>query len=873
MKNQTVYRIWKYSLYRHSPKICRIAIVVMLLTFHPLSSVGQVKPDDEDISVSLDMPGLGTADIPAIIRGKDSYLSVTDFFTFLKINVIPSASQDSVSGFLLDPRDIYLIDRLHHLIWYQGKRNNIAIDDLISTATTLYLKSDYFGKIFGLNSLFNFRSLSVSIDTKLDLPVFREIRQKLTRDHINHTSGIVKVDSTVGRSYSGFKMGMADWSVVSTQQRGAKYTGLNLSLGAALAGGEADVFLNYNNTQPFTVRNQFYMWRFVDNNNPLFRQFIAGKIAPQTIASIYGPVTGIQLTNRSSINRNAFGTYKLSDITEPGWKVELYVNNELVDYQQADASGFFSFDVPIVYGNTLIDLRFYGPWGEERSQRRNINIPFNFLPEKEFEYTLYAGIVDNGSNHSYARGNLNYGLTRKITIGGGMEYFSAIPSRKETPFLNTSFRLTSNLLLYSEYAYGVRTKGILNYRLSSDLELELNYIRYHQGQQAVLFNYNEERKAIINFPIRGRNFTLFSRLTLDQVFLPSAQFTNAELLFSGVIAGINTNLTTFSRLSGENAALTYSILSQTYRLPQRLLFTPKVQYEYETKKVITTKFEIERPILNCGFIKLSFERNFRSNSYTTGIGLRYDFSFARTAFAASHNNQSGFTLTQSATGSLLYDQASHYLTANNNSNVGKAGFTVIAYLDLNGNGVKDPAEPKAAGLSLRMNGGMIKYNEKDTLIRITNLEAFRTYTLSLNANGFDNLTWQLKKPVISITAEPNQFRKIEIPVTVAAEVSGMVYVKNNNERQGLGKIRVNFYDQQAQLIKQVLSESDGYFSYLGLVAGSYTVSIDTTQLQHLKLTASPANLPVTIRRSIDGDVVDGLEFILSTIPNDFQKSP
>jgi hypothetical protein len=207
MENQVVYSIGKYHQPMYQVMVYCTVVLVLLLTCCPIFSLAQVKPDDEEISVSLDMPGLGTADIPAIIRGKDSYLSVSDFFTFLKINNVRSTGQDSVSGFLLNPRDVYLIDRPRHLIWYQGKQNDLAVDDFISTVTTLYLKSDCWGKIFGLNSLFNFRSLSVSIDTRLDIPIFREIRQKLMRDQINHTKGIIKIDSAIDRSYSGFKMG------------------------------------------------------------------------------------------------------------------------------------------------------------------------------------------------------------------------------------------------------------------------------------------------------------------------------------------------------------------------------------------------------------------------------------------------------------------------------------------------------------------------------------------------------------------------------------------------------------------------------------------------------------------------------------------
>jgi len=86
------------------------------------------------------------------------------------------------------------------------------------------------------------------------------------------------------------------------------------------------------------------------------------------------------------------------------------------------------------------------------------------------------------------------------------------------------------------------------------------------------------------------------------------------------------------------------------------------------------------------------------HNYNTGISLRYDLPFARTALAASQNSNNGLSLTQSASGSLLYDQAAHHLAANNNSNVGKASFIVVAYLDLNGNGKRDADGPKVAGL-------------------------------------------------------------------------------------------------------------------------------------------------------------------------------
>lgn len=790
-------------------------------------------------------------------------MSVNDVFDFLKINNTLSPHNDSLTGFLLNQQDIYLVDKTHHIIRYKGKLSDLPPQDLIATTTGLYLKSDHFGQVFGLNGSFNFRSLSFKMETKLDLPVIREMKQELMRNNINRLRGIVKADTVIGRDYPAFKMGMADWSVISTQQQqGLNYTGLNVILGGVLAGGETDISVNYNNNQQFIARNQLYLWHFVNNDNPLLKQVTAGKITPPAIASIYAPLIGIALTNTPSLTRSALGTYRLSDVTEPGWTVELYVNNELIDYKQADPSGFFTFKVPTVYGNTLVELRFYGPYGEERFRRRNINIPYNFLPKNEFEYTAYAGVVEDSTAGHYARGSMNYGISDQITVGGGTEYLSSIPSRKIIPFTNVSWRPAPNLMLYAEYAYGVKTKAILNYRLPSDLEIELDYILYDKNEKAVLFNYPEERKAIITLPIRGKNFIVFSRLTIDQIKLPTLQYTNVELMLSGVIAGMNTNLTTFSHFSGMNRPIAYSILSQSYRLPEKLLLTPQVQYEYEAKDFTMAKFDLERPIFNHGYLKLSFERDFLFRSYNTGIGLRYDFSFARTAITANTTSHYKPTLTQTASGSLLYDKATKYLAARNNSNAGKAGFTVLAYLDLNGNGRRDADEPKVEGLSLRINGGIVEYSMKDTLIRILNLEPNRKYLIAVNADNFDNIAWQLRKATLGVTAEPNQLKLIEIPITVSGEVSGTVYIKNNDEQQGMGKIKIAFYDKRLKVVAQVLTESDGYFSYLGLPPGSYTVRVDTTQLRNLQLTATPPALQVTIRRLTEGDMVDGLEFIL-----------
>ena len=840
--------------------------------------------DYEEISITLNVQRIGSLEIPAIIEGQKVYLSIKELFDFLKIMNTPSAEFDSISGFFINPNAAYLIDKTNNKIIYQDKLFTLKPDDLIHTLTGLYLKSDYFGQVFGLECVFDFRSLSVTLNTKIELPAIREMQQELMRRNISKLKGERKADTIIRRSFPLFHLGMADWSVISTQEtKGRSNTRANLGIGAIVAGGETNLSLNYNSDEKLDLRQQFYQWRLVNNDHSALRQVTAGKIFAQSTSSVYAPVIGLQFTNTPTTYRRSFGTYTLSNTTEPEWTVELYVNNVLVNYTKADASGFYTFEVPMVYGNSVVKLRFYGPWGEERTSEKYISIPFNFIPLHQFEYNLTAGIVDDDKKSLYSRANFNYGLGSHITIGGGMEYLSSVLSGKTMPFINASLRLGPRILISGEHTYGVRSKGIFSYRLPSNLQLDLDYTTYDKNQTAVRFNYLDEKKMVLSMPLRGKKFTAFSRFTLNQFTLPyspatfpktKTKYTSAELLLSSVVSGVSSNLTTYAILSNSGNPLVYSNLSLTFRLPAGIRFTPQAQYEYSQKNFSMIKAEVEKNLFNRGFLNLSYEKvlvnknisAIANNFSAITIGLRYNFSFAQTFFSASKTSQTVVT-TQSARGSLMYDGKTNYLGANNQSSVGRGGIIVLPYLDLNCNGRRDPEEPKAFGLNLSINGGRIERNVRDTTLRITGLEAYTNYFIELDKNNFDNIAWQIRNQTISITVEPNNFKLIEVPVAVVGEVSGTVYFNDSTGRNSIGRIIVNIYNSDSMLVTKTLTEADGFFSFLGLAPGLYTAQIDKVQLQKLQMNASPT-LSFKIVSNKDGDVADGLQFVLQPVHAD-----
>jgi len=472
--------------------------------------------------------------------------------------------------------------------------------------------------------------------------------------------------------------------------------------------------------------------------------------------------------------------------------------------------------------------------------------------------------VEDSLGSRFTRANANYGLTKHITIGAGAEYLSSVTSGKSMPFVNASVRFASNLLFYGEYTYNVRAKGILNYRLPSNLQFELNYTRYKKGQTAINNTYLEERKAVISYPFRSSRFSAFSRLTLYQIVLPSVKYSNKyttiEGLFSAVAFGVNTNITTYALYTSSSSPYVYSNMSVSFRLPSKLMVTPQAQYEYSQHKLISLKGEVGKYLSAKGFLNMFYEKNFKSNVENIGVGLRFDLSFAQVGFSARRSNRINSTI-QSASGSLLYDDKAKHVDFNNRTSVGRGGIAVIAFLDLNGNNLKDENEPRVPGLNIEINAGRIRYDKADTLIRVFDLEAYTNYIIKLKPE-FENIAWQVQHRTIGIVADPNQFKIIEVPVQILGEASGTVMVNEKDEQKGIGRIIVNFFHSDGTSAGQTLTEADGFFSFTGLKPGAYTARIDSTQLRNLGMTASPEQLSFTIEESKDGTLADNLQFVL-----------
>ena len=850
-----------FSYFKSFPKF----LFLTLVFFISANSFAQEYPGYDELIVEMNVPQIGTKEVPIAIKEETAYISITDLFDIFQLKSDLDLSNTKVSGFIISPEASYLIDIKNLKVSYRDQEFSINEDDFIITRSTLYLKSSIFSEVFGLNTNFNFRRLAIDFDTEIELPIIREKKLERIRDNVNKVRGKIEADTIIEKNYPFLKGGMLDWGITGTQQtNGFNDNRLVLGFGGMLAGGETTVRLNYSDRIPFQSRNQFYQWRYINNESTVFKQVTAGKIFSRATSSLFAPVVGVQLSNSPLRNRRSFGTYVLNDFTEPLWTVELYVNNVLVDYTKADASGFYTFDVPLMYGNTNVDLRFYGPYGEEITENQNISIPYNFVPKNELEYTWSAGIVEDDLNRKFSRFNLNYGLSNSLTIGTGVEYLSDVSSGEYMPFMNTSIRLLSNLLFTGDYTFGVKGEGLLTYRTPSSFQFNLTYAKYHEDQTAINLNYLEERKFSVSAPIKSKMFNAFTRFSINQIILPTTKFTTGQLLMSGNLFGISTNFSAYALYNDRlDDPTIYSTLSQTYRLPYEVLFSPQIQYDINNQSIRNINLEFQKVVFDKGFMNISFENNFLRNTFIFEVGMRYAFDFAQAGVTSRIGNRNS-SFIESARGSIRLDDNTGNLMYSNRTALTRGGFSLTPFLDFDNDGKKSKLEPNVPGLKLISNPGLVSYNQDKTVLRISDIQPYVKMKIEIDETSLDNIAWEIEDPVLEVESVANYFKPIHIPVKVLGEVSGFVNFIDGGNLNGIGRILVNIKNESGEIVKSLLTEGDGYFYHLGLAPGKYIAEIDEEQLDDLNFTSSE-KVEFEIEVSEFGDIVDTIEFTLEKV--------
>lgn len=818
----------------------------------------------DEVSVDFNVNGLLKFETDVIITESNKvYINIEKLFINLGIKCVSENGGNYLSGFIENENKTYSIDFNAKQIKIGNKIINSA-NGLVKKLGGIYIETTVLTVAFGLHTIFNYRSLSIKMESDFELPIIRQIRLEQMRENISKLQHReIIADTIVKRDYHLFKFGTMDWSINSYQTKNESTNNvIRYGLGSELLYGQLNVSAYYNDRYNWDSRNLYYNWRWIDNDKKIIKQAQLGKISHQSIAFINSPVVGASINNSPNTLRKASGYYTINEYTEANWTVELYINDVLVDYTVADASGMYEFKVPNVYGYTTLKLKFYGPMGEEKIEERVMNVPFTFMPAKTLEYSLSAGVLENDENSRYVHGDFSYGVNRFITLGGGMEYLSSITNSPAIPFAKVAIQPFSKLFFNLEYAYNVKKQGLLRYNFQKSAFFEIDYTDYVNGQMAQPFKPNEELKVKLSLPLKVKKISGFAKFKYNQLMYGNEyefQYNRFDATFSGYYKNFNANLSTLVNWVSKYDPYITTNLSLSYRMKNGLIIRPIAEYNISSSELLRSKVEIEKRVGKANF-SISYERDIAHKTDYVFVSLKFDLHFARIGANAYYTNNK-MVIAESAQGSLAFG-GDHFVASNNNSFVGKGGILFYPFLDINQNGKFDKGEQMVLLSNVRVSGGRAIVSKKDSIVRIANLNAFKNYYVEFSDDDLEDISWRFKHKTYQVLVDPNQFKRVDVPIVVMGEAKGMVYLNNENGMRGIGRITIQIFDKYGYKVAETLSESDGYINYLGLNPCDYKACLDSVQLQNLNYTVSPLCKKFTIRALEYGDIVEGINFVL-----------
>lgn len=848
----------------------------------------QQEPDGEALLI-LSYPALGQVYLNTVFFDDAAFLPVGEVLSLFLIPHQRTPDGKGFTGSFPDKKDPWRIDPLEGKILIKGSESTLPADDFYMGEMDLYLRSDYFAKAFGLNFTVNLYALSLDLKTDQPLPIDDKIKREALRRRLTLSSPGQGEDAPLyfDRNRQVLGMGMLDYNLTYIRNNINESYQLNARTGTELMGG--DLALNFSGgykEDVFKAQMSSWLWRYVlPSGLKPEKNVLLSSIGLGNMGSLGNQkLIGLYLTNHSLLPRRQLDVYVIDGFTVTDSEVELLINGQLVDFMRADEVGYYRFNATLSYGNTKITIRIYTPQGEVIQDDRQMQVPFNFAPKGHLTYNLQAGLPKEDvealkSGQGTGRLDLAYGLSRAITIRSAIDYLSTSEFRQIQQNYGLSARLFRQYLINLETLRDRYYRGGMSVIYGKGINITSQYTRYIPNAEARNPEISQDLNLNMNLPFRMFGQANGIRIGGDRVWQGNGFRNNLQADYSTRIGKLSTRFNYRTRLSGiiesrdqwgiaSNSSLTGSM---TYAIPRSkslpvyvrgIFFRAQALYDPRTEQLQTASMTMSQTLFKKGRLSVSYDRNIQQRKAQFQATFQLDLNHLRSS-SSFNQNASGYSINQSLNGSFGFDAGRNSFYGSNRDQVGRSGVSVRMFIDENNNGSYDKGEELVKVKGLNLDKPAQLELAKDGSLRISQLQNYWTYVLTMEDNALDDPTLAPAVKRFAFMAQPNNMYRIDIPLYRTGIIDGTVYFERNGMKEGLGGLRLLLKKEgEQEPVETLRTFSDGAFYAYGLMPGKYELEIDPQQLSFMQAEVDPPIMYFEIKAVAEGDYLENLDFVI-----------
>ncbi len=790
--------------------------------------------------------------------GEDTLLfSLRDIIQTLDFPIDYNPDTQTFSGWFIRENKTFNMDVQSGIVQSDGTEYRVSDDAIITDDDILVSLSD-FESWFKVHIEPNISTQTLKLDPDYPLPIMEryERRQFEARNFTRKPAELPRGED----GYRLFAPPLIDVNTRSIMRERADSERtidhrVNINTANEIAYGTLQTNISATDEENITNIRATYLQEsaYPELLGPLkARRFELGDVLPtrDPLTGGAGPETGFRMTNADPFVRQTLPSTQITGYIFPEWDVELYRENALIDFQTTDENGFYAFNnVPLLSDENYFRIVAYGPQGEIREETAYVPFDTNrratdtavydvSVTSQNRQFYQKFDSKDEDKNTPHFVGFLETPLTGNAALRLGARYRQEDGENKAYASANVSTvyqgaLLNAGVAMDEQGEMGaqfVANRQFGRHRARADLNLATdNYTpgRNTDNVQTLSNSYTLEGPV----PLLGIGVN--PRYTAS---LGYAQRSDGEDTMTGLF-NYNTsyrNLSynqTFNYVDASSSATGEKINSQTsvtgtlgrsslrgranYEIkPDSHLDSLAASWSYNYSNELEGQIGVNRAI-ESGVNSYSAQLNWRPEYATISPRLTYD---SEGNMEGTLNTRFGLNRVEE-TGDLIFSR--DFI-----SNSG--AITAFVYLDKDGNKIFDGDDEPIRDATVRtpQNGGS-KATDETGVAFISRLRPNLITDVYVEQNSLEDPFWIPAGEGVSVMPRTGTNVKVEIPIHIAGEMDGTVYVKRpDGTSSALRGVSLTLYDQKGEVVQTTDAGPDGFYIFSLIPPGTYSLLVD-----------------------------------------------
>jgi hypothetical protein len=818
--------------------------------------------------------------VEALEQGDTVYLPLADMTRWLDFDIKVDGAKGTAQGTSLDLSHAFALDVKKRIVKLSGQTATLPAKDAFIKKGMIYVSTEAFSSWFGINTEVDRKMMNLHVTTDKQLPgELREARhamwQKLMTASDDGTSSYLSVENPYALATIPFiDVNLSSTAQLNSSSDSQPITGSYTILGAGDLGyltTEAFVAGSSEQYQPDTIRLR------AGRQDPTASLLGPLRATGFSIGDVDSPALslvttnslgrGMMVTNRKVGAQDNFDTHTFNGDAVPGWEAELYRNNVLLAFQTVDANGRYEFkDTPILYGNSSFRIVLYGPQGQIEERTENIMVGDRMLTPGQVEYSFSANeknkeLIDLKKDTAAGAvadpeglrmvAETRYGIADNLTAGVGAAttklqdgQHSYASASVATSFYDVFTEANAVKDLNDGWAAGVTALTSID-----DISLRMRHRMFHNFLSEDEDQYLDPRTSETDIDAN------------TQFYLPLIQDIGVGLEAKReTFTTRETRMTFTNRLSkslwGMSLSNTVNYIKDeqdqmrgTFGLQTRFdktLIRAAGDYEIKPEMGIngiafTTEYRLASDLTGRTEV---YKGMSQGSNNTLTQGLNWDLDSYRLSFSTSMDDQLHVTAGVSLIFSVGHDSVFNRWRMQR-TNMGNGGAIAgRVFVDDNYNGKLDKGEKVLPDTTVRVNRQPHKV--EDGNVFIAPVMPYQTVNVTVDPNSIKDPLLGSSVPGYKVTTRPGDIVETDFPLVATSSIDGNIkMVDSAGNHYQIPDIVVELQDGKGKMLRRVVSEYDGFYTFDKIRSGDYKITIPPEALaEYNAYIVSPIRLKI-----------------------------